>query len=61
MKKGVIAMLIAFSFAVVSCGGKKGEATEEVAADSVEVVEATEGSLEGEADTTAVVEAEVEG
>jgi hypothetical protein len=26
MKKGVIAMLIAFSFAVVSCGGTKEEA-----------------------------------
>jgi hypothetical protein len=47
MKKGVIAMLIAFSFAVVSCGGvKEGEAveveaTEEVLEDVVEV-EATE-------------------
>lgn len=61
MKKSLIAMLIAFSFAAVSCGGTKEEATEEVVTDSVEVVETTEGALEGEADTTAVVEAEVEG
>jgi hypothetical protein len=64
MKKGVIAMLIAFSFAVVSCGGvKEGEAvevetveveaTEEVLEDVVEV-EATEEVVE-------VVETEVEG
>lgn len=35
MRKGLIAMLIAFSFAVVSCGGAKEEATEEVV-DTVE-------------------------
>ena len=50
-------MLIAFSFAVVSCGGAKKEATEE----AVEVVE-TQDTVAVEADTTAVVEeAEVEG
>jgi hypothetical protein len=58
MKKSLIAMLIAFSFAVVSCGGTKEEATEE----AVEVVET---EVEVEADTTVVVEevaeTEVEG
>jgi hypothetical protein len=37
MRKSVIAMLIAFSFAVVSCGGTKEVEAE--TADSVEVVE----------------------
>ena len=43
MRKGVIAMLIAFSFAVVSCGGaKEGEAVEVEATE----VEATEEAAE---------------
>lgn len=37
MRKSVIAMLIAFSFAVISCGGTKEVEAE--GADSVEVVE----------------------
>jgi hypothetical protein len=56
MRKSVIAMLIAFSFAVVSCGGtKEGESA---AADSVEVVEVdtlavpTEETLGGEGVST---------
>jgi uncharacterized protein YcfL len=54
MRKGVIAMLIAFSFAVVSCGGaKEGEAVE---VETVEV-EATEEVVEVEA-TEEVVEVE---
>jgi hypothetical protein len=56
MRKGVIAMLIAFSFAVVSCGGaKEGEAVEVEATE----VEATEEVVEVEA-TEEVVEVEVE-
>jgi hypothetical protein len=61
MRKGVIAMLIAFSFAVVSCGGaKEGEAVEvetvEVEATEVEAteVEATEEVVEVEATEEAV-------
>jgi hypothetical protein len=61
MRKGVIAMLIAFSFAVVSCGGaKEGEAVEvetvEVEATEVEAteVEATEEVVEVEAAEEAV-------
>jgi hypothetical protein len=54
MRKGVIAMLIAFSFAVVSCGGaKEGEAVEVEATE----VEATEEVVEVEA-TEEVVEVE---
>lgn len=57
MRKSLIAMLIAFSFAVVSCGGTK----EEVVTEEVEVV-VTEEVLEGEVEATEeVVEAEVEG
>lgn len=64
MRKSVIAILIAFSFAVVSCGGAKEVETE--GTDSVEVVEveveATEEVLEGEVEATEeVVEVEVEG
>jgi predicted small secreted protein len=54
MRKGVIAMLIAFSFAVASCGGaKEGEAVEVEATE----VEATEEVVEVEA-TEEVVEVE---
>ena len=55
MRKGVIAMLIAFSFAVVSCGGAKEgeavevEATEVEATEEVVEVEATEEAAEVEA------------
>jgi len=59
MRKGLIAMMIAFSFAVVSCGGtKEGEAVEE----TVEVVEvdATEEVVEVEATEEVVDAVEVE-
>jgi hypothetical protein len=50
MRKGVIAMLIAFSFAVASCGGaKEGEAVEVEATEEVVEVEATEEVVEVEA------------
>jgi uncharacterized protein YcfL len=56
MRKGLIAMMIAFSFAVVSCGGtKEGEAVEE----TVEV-EATEEVVEVEATEEVVDAVEVE-
>lgn len=56
MRKSTIAMLVALSFAAVSCGGTKEETTEEVATEVVEV-EATEEVVEVEA-TEEVVEAE---
>lgn len=59
MRKGLIAMLIAFSFAVVSCGGAKEEATEETSVETVETVE-TEPAVEEAAPAVEEGEAVVE-
>jgi hypothetical protein len=57
MRKGLIAMLIAFSFAVVSCGGAKEETVEETPVEVVESPESTPVVEEGE--VVVVEEAEV--
>lgn len=53
MRKGLIAMLIAFSFTVVSCGGAKEETVEET---PLEVVESPESTPVVEEAETVVVE-----
>jgi hypothetical protein len=65
MKKVVLSLAVLFAAAMVSCGNKANEATEEVATDSIateEVVEAPADSTNVEApvDSAANVEAPAE-